>query len=340
MQTAIVDEAPASFKELAAQIYDAGLLKRRLGYYSIKIAFTIAAFLGAWCALFLVGNTWFSLLVAAFLGLAFTQLGFLGHDAGHQQIFANRRANSALGMGIGNALIGVSFGWWVPKHNAHHAFPNHVGRDPDLDATLIPPLRDDGAATQRRSRLVPTAWRAWAFFPLMLFRSTGLHVLGVQRLVRNRDRAAAIEALLIAAHFACYLTIVFWVLSPLKALAFLAVQQGVFSVYLGCSFAPNHKGMAVIRGDAPMSFARRQVTTSRNVRGGQLTNFALGGLNYQIEHHLFPSMPRPNLARAQAMVRSFCVDSGLGYCEESFLGSFTKTLRQLASVAMPDAQLA
>ena len=85
----------------------------------------------------------------------------------------------------------------------------------------------------------------------MLFRSTGLHVLGLQRLVRNRDRAAAIEALLIAAHFACYLTIVFWVLSPLKALAFLAVQQGVFVSTSACSFAPNHKGMAVIRGDAP-----------------------------------------------------------------------------------------
>jgi fatty acid desaturase len=337
VETAIANGGPASFKELAARIYDAGLLRRRLNYYSIKITLTIAALVGAWCALLFVGDTWFALIVAVFLGLTFTQLGFLGHDAGHQQVFATRRANSMLGMGIGNALIGVSYGWWVPKHNAHHAFPNHVGRDPDLDAALIPTSGPDGAPVSRGYWNVRASWRAWTFFPLMLLRSTGLHVLGIQRLLRNRDRAAALEAVLIAAHFACYLTIVFWVLSPLKGLAFLAVQQGVFSVYLGCSFAPNHKGMAVIEGDAEMSFAQRQVTTARNVRGGWLANFALGGLNYQIEHHLFPSMPRPNLARAQAVVRAFCIDNGLGYCEESFLGSFAQTMRQLARVATPDS---
>jgi fatty acid desaturase len=239
-------------------------------------------------------------------------------------------------MAIGNALMGVSFGWWVAKHNAHHAFPNHIGRDPDLDVTLVPQeLIDDAPRTARRTPKALTSWRAWTFFPLMLLRSTGLHVLGLQRLLRNRNREAALEGVLIALHFACYLTIVFWVLSPVKALAFIAVQQGVFSVYLGCSFAPNHKGMAVFRGDAVMSFARRQVTTARNVRGGRFTSFALGGLNYQIEHHLFPSMPRPNLARAQHVIRSFCIESGLGYREETFLGSFVQTLRTLSSIPAP-----
>jgi fatty acid desaturase len=320
---------------LATRIYDAGLLKRRLGYYSLKIPLTIAAFVGGWCALLLVGNSWFALAIAAFLGVIFTQLGFVGHDAGHQQVFGSRRANSLLGLGVGNALIGVSFGWWVPKHSAHHAFPNHVGRDPDLDAGLIPHAREvDGAAAPHGVSRFIASWQAWLFFPLMLLRSTGLHVLGIQRLLRNRDRAAALEGLLICAHVAVYLTIVLWVLSPLKALAFVGVQQAVFSLYLGCSFAPNHKGMPVIYGDVEMTFARRQVTTSRNVRGGRLTNFVLGGLNYQIEHHLFPSMPRPNLARAQSVIRSFCIESGLGYCEDSFVGSLRQTLRQFRSAAV------
>jgi len=334
VQTVGTTSAPPDFRELATRIYDAGLLRRRLGYYGVKIPLTIAVFAGGWCALFFVGNSWFALLIAAFLGVMSTQLGFVGHDAGHQQVFGSRRANMLLGMGVGNALVGVSFGWWVPKHSAHHAFPNQVGRDPDLDIGLVPnDQRPDGnQATHGISRFMAT-WQAWLFFPLMLLRSTGLHVLGIQRLLRNRDRAAAGEALLIAAHAAVYLTIVLWVLSPLKALAFVGVQQAVFSLYLGCSFAPNHKGMAVIASDAEMSFARRQVITSRNVRGGKLTNFVLGGLNYQIEHHLFPSMPRPNLARAQSLVRSFCNESGLSYREDSFAGSLHQTLRQLRSVA-------
>ena len=105
----------------------------------------------------------------------------------------------------------------------------------------------------------------------------------------------------------------FWFLSPLKAVAFIAIQQAVFSVYLGCSFAPNHKGMPIVDPEQRLSFVRRQVISSRNVAGGWFTNVALGGLNFQIEHHLFPNMPRPNLSKAQGLVRAFCVDNDLGY---------------------------
>ena len=108
-----------------------------------------------------------------------------------------------------------------------------------------------------------------------------------------------------------YLAVVFLVLSPVKAVVFILVQQGLFGLYLGCSFAPNHKGMPILAADDHTDFLRRQVLTSRNVRGSWLVDFALGGLNYQIEHHLFPSMPRPNLRRAQPIVREFCRQHGL-----------------------------
>jgi fatty acid desaturase len=131
-------------------------------------------------------------------------------------------------------------------------------------------------------------------------------------------------------HAALYLTVVLWVLSPLRALAFVVVQQAVFSLYLGISFAPNHKGMPIIESATAAGFARRQVTTARNVSGGRLTTFMLGGLNYQIEHHLFPSMPRPNLRRVQSLVRDFCTDTDLGYSEENFVESFRQITRHLS----------
>ena len=338
MQTATIDSAPGDFRVLAVQIRDAGLLDRRPGYYSVKIVLTIAAFAAGWAALVVVGNSWATLGVAAFLGVMFTQLGFVGHDAGHQQVFRSRRANWLLGLVVGNALIGLSFGWWVPKHNAHHAHPNQVDRDPDIGEGLVVFTSTDGLAGEHRSltRLL-ARWQAWLFFPLMLLRSAGLHVSGIQRLLRQRDRAAAVEGLLIAVHAALYLTAVLWVLSPLKALAFIAVQQALFSLYLGCSFAPNHKGMPIIEGDAEMSFARRQVITARNVTGGRFTNLMLGGLNYQIEHHLFPTMPRPNLARAQSIIRAFCIESDLGYCEDSLVGSYRQIVRHLRAVAAATA---
>jgi fatty acid desaturase len=171
----------------------------------------------------------------------------------------------------------------------------------------------------------------------MLLRSAGLYVFSIKRLLRQRNRAAVVEGLLMTVHAAFYLTAVLWVLSPLKALAFIAVQQAVFSLYLGCSFAPNHKGMPIIEGGEEMSFARHQVITARNITGGRFTNFMLGGLNYQIEHHLFPTMPRPNLARAQSIIRAFCIESDLGYCEDNLVGSYRQIVRHQRDVAATTA---
>ncbi len=338
MQTATIEGTPEDFGVLATQVREAGLLNRRFGYYGVMIPLTIAAFGVGFAGLILVGNSWWALAIAAFLGLAFTQLGFVGHDAGHHEVFRSRRANRLLGLAVGNVLIGMSFGWWVPKHSAHHAHPNELGRDPDVGDAGIVPLAAGGEVevASRPARLLER-WQAPLFFPLMVLRSTGIHVLGVQRLIRERDRTAGMEGALLALHTALYLACIFWVLSPLKAVAFIALQQAVFSVYLGCSFAPNHKGMPIVDPDARLSFARRQVITSRNVTGGWFTNVALGGLNFQIEHHLFPSMPRPNLARAQGLVRDFCLANNLHYTEDTLTGSYRQTLRSLRRPAVTPA---
>ena len=327
---AAVDPSTASFHALALQVRAIGLLDRRPGYYRVKITLTIFAFFAGWVLFVMAGNSWAALAVAPLVGMMFTQLGFIGHDAGHNQVFGKRRRNRLLGLIVGNALIGLSFGWWVPKHNAHHAHPNEMGRDPDIGEGVA--LASSDAPGNGRGPLASwlARWQAPLFFPLMLLRSGGMHVLGIKRLLRRRDHASAVEASLIMLHAALYLTVVLWVLSPLKALAFVAVQQAVFSLYLGISFAPNHKGMPIIESATAAGFARRQVVTARNIRGGRFTTFVLGGLNYQIEHHLFPSMPRPNLRRVQGLVRDFCAATDLGYREESFAGSFRQIIQHLS----------
>ena len=339
MAVATMQDAAADFAALTTQVRAAGLLDRRIGRYTVMIVVTLGAFAAAWAAFFVLGPSWSTLGIAALLGILSTQLGFLGHDAGHRQIFASRRANRLLGLFVGNGLIGLSFGWWVPKHNAHHAHPNEIGRDPDIDVGLIrPPGLGEPARGLRRIGAWMARRQAELFFPLMLLRSTGLYVSGAMDLARRRDRAAVTESVVLALHAALYLTAIFWVLSPLQGVAFLAVHQAVFSLYLGCSFAPNHKGMPLVDNGNGMSFASRQIATARNVTGGRLTTFCLGGLNYQIEHHLFPAIPRPSLARAQPLVRAYCVDHGFTYSEESPVGSYRQALHQLrlaADVACP-----
>ena len=141
--------------------------------------------------------------------------------------------------------------------------------------------------------------------------------------------------MLLTFNLAVYFAVVFALLPLGHAVAFIAVHQVVFGVYMGCSFAPNHKGMQVIAADEKVDYLRRQVLTSRNVRGSWFVDELLGGLNYQIEHHLFPSMPRANLRRAQQLVREYCEHHGISYAETGLFGSYAAALRYLHDLGAP-----
>ena len=123
--------------------------------------------------------------------------------------------------------------------------------------------------------------------------------------MRPGARHRGLESALLVVHVAGYLALLLTALTWRQAIAFGVVHQAVFGIYLGCSFAPGHKGMPNLDTDQAADPLLRQVLTSRNLRGGLFVDYALGGLNYQIEHHLFPSMPRPNLRHAQVVVRRF-----------------------------------
>jgi fatty acid desaturase len=269
--------------------------------------------------------------VAAFLAVMFTQAGFLGHDAGHRQISGSRRASYILGILVGDLAIGLSYGWWVDKHYRHHAHPNTEGADPDIMMKVLA-FTDAQARASRGLPRLAFRYQAYLFFPLLLGEAFSVHVASIRYAASRAYRRRPAEAALLAIHFAGYFAVVFLVLSPVKAVVFILVQQGLFGLYLGASFAPNHKGMPILGAADRSDFLRRQVLTSRNVRGGWLTDLALGGLNYQIEHHLFPSMPRPNLRRSQALIKEFCQQRGLSYCEASFGGSYAQALRYLNTV--------
>jgi fatty acid desaturase len=317
---------------LSRQVRGAGLLDRRLRYYAWKIALTSAALIAGWAAFALIGNSWWQLGTAVFLAVAFAQIGFVGHDAGHRQIFTSRRGNYLLGVACGNLAIGMSYGWWTGKHNRHHAHPNTEDADPDIMLSVVAFSGGRARASRGIQRLV-FRYQAYLLVPMLFLEAVSLHTSSIMAVLRRAFRHRSWEAVLLAVHFAAYLGAVFLVLSPAKAVAFIVVQQGLFGFYLGCSFAPNHKGMPVLAAGDQTDFLRRQVLTARNVRGGWLTDFALGGLNYQVEHHLFPSMPRPALRRAQPLVAAFCAERGLPYAEASLLGSYAQALRHLHTVA-------
>jgi fatty acid desaturase len=319
---------------LSRQLKQAGLLDRRRGYYAARIGLNLALLAVGLAAFVLLGDSWWQLLTAAYLAVVATQLTFVGHDAGHRQIFRSRRANDLTGLFHGNLLVGISFGWWVPKHNAHHSNPNDEELDPDIGIAVLAFTAAQARGKQGLARVISRS-QAFLFFPLLLLEAGHLHVASVKAILKGRGRGNVAEALLLLVHLAVYVTALLLVLTPVQAVAFAVVQQGLFGLYLGCSFAPNHKGMPTLTEADQLDFLRRQVLTSRNVRGSRFVDFLLGGLNYQIEHHLFPNMPRPNLRRAQPLVREFCRQHDLPYAEATLVGSYSEALRHLHAVGVP-----
>ncbi len=303
------------FAELSRQVREGDLLARRRGYYTIKIGTTVGALVALVVTAVIVGNSWWNLAVAVGLAVVLAQMGFIGHDAGHRQICAHRRGNNLIGLLHANLLTGFSFDWWLTKHNRHHAHTNSPGKDPDVAPGVLVyvPGQADTRGWFGRSF---ARGQAFALVPLLLLEAINLHVSSVVALAHRRGRSALVEIALLVIHVAVFFVAPFFLLSPVRAAVFVAVTQMLLGLYLGATFVTNHVGMPVPVQDDGLGFLRRQVLTSRNLSNQPLIGFIFGGLDSQIEHHLFPTMPRANLRRARELVRPFCAEHHIDYVEQ------------------------
>jgi fatty acid desaturase len=324
------------YTELARRVQVQGLQRRRYGYYWTRFTATFLLFVGIWVGVVVLGDSWFQLLFAALLAVVSAQFGFLGHDAAHRQVFRSARWNEWSARVVSGALTGLSYGWWIHKHNRHHSGPNQVDRDPDIAPGVIA-FTPQAARARRGPAATFTRYQGWWFFLLLPFEGLNLHVQGVRTLLgRAPVRLRAVEGAFLAVRLGGYLAVLFVLLPPSKAAAFVAVQLGLFGVLLGGAFAPNHIGMPLVPAGARPDFLRRQVLMSRNIAGGPVVEFLMGGLNHQIEHHLFPSMPRPSLGRARPLVQAYCAEHQIPYAETSLVQAYSTIVHYLNTVGLRD----
>lgn len=322
------------YAELKNLIKEKGLLDKRPAYYTRKILTTVGLLLIGIAFLVLVNNVWLQFLNAAYLAFVFSQIGFLGHDAGHRQIFNATWKNDLVMLLEGNLLIGMSYSWWIDEHNKHHSHPNQLDMDPDIDIPFISFSQED-ALTRRYPLRFIVKYQAFFFFILLLFVGIELEINSFLYVVRTRGKNWLLEVGLLAVHYALYFGLIFTHLNVWQGIVFILIHQALFGLYLGSTFAPNHKGMPIIEKASQMDFLRRQVLTARNVYSSPFNDYWYGGLNYQIEHHLFPSMPRKNLKEAQKTIRTFCQEHSISYYETSMAGSYKDILVFLHHMSAP-----
>ncbi|ODT42073.1 MAG: delta fatty acid desaturase [Microbacterium sp. SCN 70-200] len=323
-----------AFTDVAQVVREMGLLRRTPWFYAIVGTALALGFAGCITGFILFGHSWFQLLIAGALGILFTQVAFLGHEAAHRQILSSGPGNDRLARLLANGVVGMSYSWWTTKHTRHHANPNKVGKDPDIEIDTISFLDEDAASARGLRRWI-TKRQGWLFFPLLTLEGLNLHALAFRHLAsREKVKGRWIEISLLVLRFSIFVVPVFVFLPIGMAFAFAGVQLAVFGVYMGASFAPNHKGMAIIAPDAKLDFFSKQVRTSRNIRGGWWATWLMGGLNYQVEHHLFPNMPRPYLSHARTIVREQCATLGVPYVETSLGRSYAIVIDYLNRVGL------
>ncbi|MGO4385067.1 fatty acid desaturase [Specibacter sp. RAF43] len=326
-----------SYAALLRTVRSAGLMRRRRTFYGLVFGILLVVLGAAGTGFVLLGHTWFQLVIAAGLGFLFTQFAFLAHEAAHQQVFASRAANDWSARILGPLLVGMSYAMWVKKHNAHHQNPNVVGKDPDIHTGIVA-FHEDGAAGKRGLAAAFTRHQGTLLFPLILFLGFSLVMDSAKTLFGRRGvRFRYIEIGLLVLRFGAYLTVLFLMLPWGMALAFVGVQMGVFGFYMGASFAPNHKGMPILAAGSRVDFLTRQVLTSRNIRGGFFMDTLMGGLNRQVEHHLFPDMARPELHRAGRLVREACARNGINVTETGLMQSYGIIVSYLNRVGLSAA---
>lgn len=324
-----VGKAPAAndYAILKRRIKEAGLMESKPGYYWLKTVIAIATVAIAATIAVVSENPWIIMADALFMGFASTQVALLAHDVGHRQGYRGRRTNLIARAAFGNVLLAVSHSWWNDKHNQHHATPNHMEKDPDVQIPMLVFSRYQIASRPRWLRPM-IAIQAFSLVFLMPFQAANMRLISLRHLASPDASHRWLQLALMLLHFGAYGLLIFLIGVP-WGIAFALIHQATFGLYNSSVFASNHKGMPLTTDGTRLDFFREQVITSRNVAAHPLTDFWYGGLNYQIEHHLFPTMPRCNLRKAQPIVEAFCKDLGVSYHTTGLFESYREVFSHL-----------
>jgi fatty acid desaturase len=343
MSAPLLLQSTSNYTELLARVKAAGLLNKKPSFYIIRLAIISVASVALWSAGALLAVSQIpepaviaiAFVIAGGLGVLGAQYGFIAHEASHRQVFHNNKLNDWAGLLLSNLFAGLSYGFWMRKHNKHHQKPNQIGEDPDIAIRVLSFTVESRDSKRGLERWVSN--RQGYLFPFLLFL-TGFDLLldsfaALGRKERPLGTRVLEFALMTVRQTAPYI-ILGLMFGWLWAIALWMFMMMIFGFFMGAAFAPNHKGMPLVPRDAKIDFFERQVLTSRNVRGSWLKDNLMGGLNYQVEHHLFPSMARPYLKRAHNIVSAYCADKNITLVEMGLISSYKAIIVYLNKVGL------
>lgn len=305
---------PELFNELKAQVREAGLLERVPVRGSIEMIAILVCIIGALAtALF-----WHPVLLALFLILLFTRSVFVSHDILHTQYFKNKSLSKKLSYPFSALILSNSSSWWDHKHNVnHHTYCNIVEKDEDIRAL-------DGAFTPNRgTQPFIKKYKHIIFWGAMFFMFPAFIAQSYKFVIKRKLWG---ELSLMLLHWPLIWGTLLYQIGTMDTFIVALVMNFILSPWLAFGFITNHLGCETFsdKEAKALSWMELQMRGSRSLKGGRVIHWFYGGLNTQIEHHLFPKAPRFNLLKVQKITKAFAKKYNIPYFETTPLMAYVQ----------------
>jgi fatty acid desaturase len=270
-------------------------------------------------------------------GVLSTSIAMFGHEGSHRSFSRSPRRNALLVYLTFPLFSGLSALYWRDKHDRrHHAHPNVEGLDPDLKPYPFASSRGGHEASPRLTRWFQRWFQRWLFWPMATLMTIGMRRNSIKYLVRAPARRAWwLEVGCMAVHYIGWIVVPSLVWGPFVALGVYLTTWAIAGVCLALVFAPAHMGLPIMK-DPPHDW-RHQVATTRDLELPRFVSFFFIGLDYQVEHHLFPKIPHRHLPRAAAITSAWCREHGIEHQSEPYLAALADSARFMSNAWSLDA---
>lgn len=300
---------------------------RRFAGYSVAAAAFFVAML-------LVPSWPLKVLCIPIIGLLITPAVMHGHDGAHQSLSKNKKLNKWMESMAFGVMGGMSTSWWRHKHNGpHHTHPNLISderADPDIQLYPFATAEADYTRSGPLIQFFQKHIQQWVFWPAtsqvhIRMRAQGLLFLAKRIRDNGLKSDSVLELVQLGLHFGIFLVLPSLVLGILPAIAVYVGIWSVVSLLLSIIFIPAHVGLPI--QSQCDDFWGSQIEGSRNYEAPKWAEWLCVGLQYQIEHHLFPTIPYTQLPRAAEIVKAWAAEKNIPYQSMSWGSALADSTR-------------
>ena len=325
---------------LRTELRAEGLLEYRELRSWLKLVVLLAGTAGCFVALALTG-WWLGFVVFPVAAVLATAAAMFGHEGSHRAFSASPFRNAVVQYFAFPMFSGLGALYWRDKHDRlHHGHPNVEGKDPDIKPFPFASSRRGHELSGPRERWFQRRFQAWAFWPMSTLMAIGMRRSSILFMLRYPRRSGFTrtwfaDLACMSMHYIGWLVIPSLVWGPLIAFAVYVALWGLVGVCLALVFAPAHIGLPIVQEQNHDWL--HQLETTRNLEMPRFISFFFIGLDYQVEHHLFPKIPHRHLPRAAVLTARWCKRHGITYQSEPYLAALVDSAQFMAHAWSRDA---